>query len=90
MNNPVYYRINELCIKLVIKTLYSDARSEKHQLNLSHAEASNQSRIAGVSTCQSRCPLSKNIYAHLITSDGQPEPADDLHPSEISQLATHS
>jgi hypothetical protein len=31
----IYYRIKELCIKLVIKTsLYHDARSEKHQENV--------------------------------------------------------
>jgi hypothetical protein len=30
----IYYRIKELCIKLVIKTsLYYDARSEKHQMS---------------------------------------------------------
>jgi hypothetical protein len=29
----IYYRIKELCIKLVIKTsLHYDARSEKHQI----------------------------------------------------------
>jgi hypothetical protein len=31
----IYYRMKELCIKLVIKTsLYYDARSEKHQITL--------------------------------------------------------
>jgi hypothetical protein len=31
----IYYRIKELCIKLVIKTsLYYDARSEKHHIFL--------------------------------------------------------
>jgi hypothetical protein len=65
-------------------------RIKQDQLNPSHAKVSNQSEIMGVSTCHNRCPLSKNIYAHLITSHGQPEPADDLHPSKIRQLATHS
>ena len=43
-------------------------RIKQDQLNPSHAKASNQSEIMGVSTCHNRCPLSKNIHAHLITS----------------------